>query len=238
MKSRWLTDNWKKAMRLSISIGILLFVVLTYGVYAQQIDSTRLLYSQEIDSLPPKPENRLTKTVYRRFIRAQVEEKTLIKVGMLPTSAGFGADGYTIWGFKSEVGVERKLTPALSVLFAGRAQYRRINSSFPGTTVFNGVLAGRWYYNMPKRIRQRKSANNFSDQYLTLEINQLIRPQTTSSTLIPVYPRSGPLVRMAFGAQRRLGHLMYLDASIGASYLRNRPRPFDTSLTFMIGLGF
>lgn len=224
-------------MKTVLSVGILFFAVLAYRVSAQQIDSTQLVYSQEIDSLPAKPESRLARAVYRRFVRAQIEEKTLIKAGILPTSAGFGTDGYSVWGFKSEVAIERKLTPAFSVLFAGRTQYRRVSTSQNGSAIFNGVLAGRWYYNMPNRIRKGKSANNFSDQYITLELDQLIWPQIPSSAPIIVYPRSGPLVRAAFGAQRRLGRFIYLDASIGATYLQHRPTPFGPSLTFMAGLG-
>lgn len=224
-------------MKPSLLIGMLLVFTLTYRTQAQQADSTRLVYSQEIDSLPAQSANRQAKAVYRRFIRAQIEEKTLIKIGVLPTTVGVGPDLTTNWGLKSEIGIEHKLTPALSIFLAGRSQYRRVDLSQRSTAVLNGVLAGRWYFNMPQRIRQQKSANNFSDQYLTLEINQQIWHKRVYTVLIPAFPKPGPLVRLAFGAQRRLGRFGYLDTSIGANYLQNRPRPFDISLTFMVGLG-
>ncbi|WP_420151383.1 hypothetical protein [Spirosoma sp.] len=223
-------------MILRILTGILFLTALRCSIFAQSVDSTRLVYSQEVDSLSTTPQSRSAKVFYRRFIRAQIEEKTLIKVGILPTSIWSGPDQLPRWGLKSEVAIERKLTPAFSVLLAGRTRYQHLGPS-QQNAVLTGVLAGRWYYNMPKRIRQQKSANNISDQYLTLEINQQIWRSTPNSGLIPTSPKPGPLVRLAFGTQRRLGRFSYLDASIGPDYSRARPRPLDLTIAFMVGLG-
>ena len=65
---------------------LLLFItIVCFGscVQAQQPDSVTIEVSQEIDSLPPTQTHRFLKA-YRKFIRAQVEEKTLFKLGAVP----------------------------------------------------------------------------------------------------------------------------------------------------------
>ncbi|RZM26576.1 MAG: hypothetical protein EOO88_16515, partial [Pedobacter sp.] len=104
--------------------------------------------TEEIDSLRPRPTRRFIKA-YQKFIRAQVEETTLIKIGALPQ---FGYAGYVgpAYGVSTQVGVERKLIPALSLLAVVHTNYARLGN-FSEEVTMRGVLAGRWYYAQNRR---------------------------------------------------------------------------------------
>ena len=108
--------------------------------------------------------------MYCKFIRAQVEEKTLIKIGVLPQ---FGYAGYVgpAYGVFTQVGIEHKLVPALSVLAVIHTNYTRLGSLSEELRM-RGVLAGRWYYAQNRRMRAGLSANNFSNQYLTIQTSR------------------------------------------------------------------
>lgn len=204
-------------------------------VQAQQPDSAKTETSQELDSLQHAPTQRFVKA-YRKFIRAQVEEKTLFKLGAVPE---LGYAGYVgaVYGLQAELGVEQKLVPALSVLASLRTRYRHVGNQFDEVTL-RGTLAGRWYYAQNRRMRTGKSANNFSNQYLTLQGSQylLSRKQMKQTGEVQSLDADN-WVGIGFGVQRRLGRFGYIDWTIGPAYAVNRPHRFAVSASIYIGLG-
>lgn len=223
-------------MRLLYAAVTLLFTLTAHA----QTDSVRTTYGEESavgDTSPQRSGSRFVKA-YRKFIRAQVEETTLIKIGGLPKGISYNASGEIGWGFRSEVAVEQKLTPAIAVLLSVRTDYWHLNAGSE-TANISGLIAGRWYYGMNRRIRLGKSANNFSDQYLTLQTNLSVwtRIRNENPSLASLGRPSYSWLGIAWGAQRRLGKLAYLDFNYGVGYPFDRPKSVLVTLSFLVGLG-
>ncbi|GAB4037766.1 hypothetical protein [Spirosoma gilvum] len=219
-----------------VPFSILFLYLIAYGSFAQSADSVRLIYSEEIDSQQPQHTPKRLKVLYNRFIRAQIEEKTLIKLGGMPTSFGGTPAGCFIWGFRNQLALEQKLTPAFSILVSARSYYRRLTKTIDEANV-SGEIAGRWYVAMNRRIRQGKSANNFSGQYLAL---QLIKPIWVANSSEP--PTSGlthAWAGVGLGTQRRLSRFGYLDANIGIGYTiaSMNPMPVGIRTSILVGFG-
>ena len=158
---------------------LLLWLVVSLTAYGQTSDSVQVSYTIETiptDSVNRQEPLRWARVLYRRFVRAQVEEKTLITIAGLP----FGGGGVqsSFWGLTSQVGVEQKLTPYLSVLAAAVTRYRN-EADYADRAIVRALFGARWYYSMKRRIAQGKSANNFSSQYLAIETGLPIWSRTT-----------------------------------------------------------
>ena len=101
-----------------------------------------------------------------------------------------------------------------------------------------GMLAGRWYYAQNRRMRSGKSANNFSNQYLTLQTSQYVLSRRRMTPTGDVQPLNADnWVGLGFGIQRRLGRLGYIDWTIGPAYAISHPNRFALSASVYIGLG-
>ena len=219
---------------------ILLTLLSAYlSAHAQRVDSSQNQITQEIDSLRPQPTRRFVKA-YRMFIQAQVEQRTLIRIGAVPT---FGYAGYVgpAYGVLTQVGVEHKLVPALSVLAVIHTNYTR-TGSLSEELKMRGVLAGRWYYAQNRRMRAGLSANNFSNQYLTIQTSRPLLNRARLLTTGEGYAlKANDYVSVGYGFQRRLGRLGYIDWNVGPGYsLNNRigySSRFVINAGFSIGLG-
>lgn len=214
----------------------ILLALLTVTAQAQT-DSVRTEYVEETarnDTSAQRSGSRFLK-VYRQFIRAQVEETTLLKIGAIP-EWGFNKNDRGYVGFTSEVGVEQKLIPAFSVLAAVRTHYRNFGTYGRDVTT-NARVAGRWYYGINRRIREGKSANNFSNQYVMWQTNlPLYAGQSKLSdptTALTGYAWTG----LALGAQRRLGRLGYTDVNFGMGYPLRALGSVVLSGSVIIGFG-
>lgn len=192
-----------------------------------------------MDSLQPRPTRRFVKA-YQKFIRAQVEEKTLIKIGALPQ---FGYAGYVgpAYGVSTQLGVEHKLIPAISVLVALHTDYQHLGSLSEEVRL-RGVLAGRWYYAQNRRIRAGLSANNFSHQYLTIQTSRSLLSRARLLATGESYAlKASDYVSIGYGVQRRLGRFGYVDWNVGPGYVvdnrTNYTSRFTLNVSFSIGLG-
>ncbi len=170
-------------------------VILLLAITAQaQTDSVRTEYKTEDESI--------SKSEVKRFIRyvtrANVEEKTLIKIGVWPATdrnTTYESRVFRV-GANVEVAIEHKLSPSISVL-AGLdgdwrySKYRNTRSLYPAGTITSEVFgylperlstfnvnwkAGlRYYHNMNRSIKLGKSASNFSGNYLTAQVSKPLR---------------------------------------------------------------
>jgi hypothetical protein len=79
-------------------------------------------------------------------------------------------------------------------------------------------LAGRYYYNLNRRIRKGKSASNFSANYLSLALGSSLGRQAQETPFFG-YDYGGPLARVdaavLYGLQRRLGRYGFVDFNFG-----------------------
>lgn len=179
------------------------------------------------------------KEKYRYFTRANVEEKTLIKVGGFLTSFSVpgGRDGIGVGfggSFLNVAAIEQKLLPAISIL--AEVENTCIIRSKQGIDyAIGGKLGLRWYYFMNKHIREERRANNFSNHYLSLQSNHSLY-QTEDR-----FKRSN-MLSLLWGTQLRIGKFGYFDANIGPAIKYSKLAPGEPRLGYdanvSVGFGF
>jgi len=174
-------------------------------------------------------------------------------------------------GTNFELALERKLSPSFSALLGidAMVNYSTFDQSsvvasqliqWKNRTFRNAMglkLGTRYYYAKARHIRTGKSANNFSGNYLTL---QLARPvsyrivergfdastQTyfTRRTVPSFWGLNLPTLGLFWGMQRRLSHFGYVDLNAGPQFMRPQDtkskRLLDFSFQFnaILGLGW
>ncbi|NBB22773.1 hypothetical protein GVN20_25685 [Runella sp. CRIBMP] len=197
--------------------------------WAQQKDSVRVEYAEEsIEQSDFKK-----KEAFRYLTHANIEEKTLIKIGILPTFGFSKRIGFTGVGY-GELSIEHKLKPQWSVMGGINQIYRRNHPYSYG--YYAGLMLGtRYYYSIKKRMALGKSANNFSNNYLQLQVEKPLYGYQHLQGLITgggnqgeyVKPNGIPQItegmpsfvrfRLGWGIQRRLGKWGYFDAGAGVT---------------------
>ena len=210
---------FSRATFLLLLSGLLLALVRPAA--AQTVpDSARISYSEETmtDSTAFEGERKLQRKL-RRITRLQIEEHQLWKIDLTSFSVG-GSESY----YGLDLLVEQKLRPSWSVLAGLNPQverYRQPLSGHPGTTTGFAVksqLAGRYYYNLNRRIRKGKSASNFSANYLSLGLGTGFGRRGADTPYYSGLGR-GHAVRAAvaafYGMQRRLGRYGFVDLNLG-----------------------
>lgn len=167
-----------------------LLALLTLTAQAQT-DSVRTEYKTENESISKSEVNRFI----RYITRANVEEKTLIKVGVWPASDRGDLTQLSKHraGLNGEIAIERKLSSSFSFL-AGIDGYwryvdyrlpnyelpRGIDPAFVRTVVRTNSLELQWkagfryYHGMANRIERGTSANNFSGNYIGFTTSQAL----------------------------------------------------------------
>lgn len=176
------------------------------------------------------------KEKYDYFTRATVEEKSMFKVGI--SELGYG--GYYGLFLEHAFAYERKINVPFSVL----AQYRNGMSGWQSNHL--GLdLAVRYYYSLPRRIRQGKSANNLSANYFSVQnSNQWFGNSSyVNGRRVDSKTHFNNGFSVLYGLQRRLGKYGYIDVNAGCGYfsLRKSPdyrTPLFLDLNFSIGFAF
>lgn len=228
-------------MKIYISSLFLLLITFSAWVGAPafcqtQTDSVKTEYSEE----KPEKSDFTFKEKYRYFTRASVEEKTLIKIG---ASLGGGYGGYYgfLGRFINTVSVERKLIPSVSLML--EVENRWITNG----KLHNGYSFGlnpevRFYYAINKRMREGKTANNFSNRYLSLKSYNYLYQRNAdvfAGETIAGYNHS---LSLLWGKQIRLGRYGYFDAGIGPNVklgpLRQGYNRLGLDVKLSLGLGF
>ena len=196
-----------------------------WGATAQAVpDSSRVTYSEEVisDALPGdatgSPPGK-----YSRLVRLQIEERRLWKLELTNVATRYTSNGnlsYLRIGLP--LSYERKLGPAWSVLAEMSPEFIRYRAAgtnrLRNSLALRGQLAGRYYYNLSRRIRKGKSASNFSANYLSVALGSGLG-RTNQETPFFDYGYGGPLARLdgavLYGLQRRLGRYGFVDFSVG-----------------------
>ena len=201
---------------------------------AQQ-DSVLVTYDEE----PAESSDFSLKEKYKYFTRASVEEKSMLKAGI--SNIGFAS--YAGLFMEHAFAFEKKLSVPFSVL----AQYRQGMSGWRSSHV--GVDAAvRYYYSLPRRIRQGKSANNLSANYFSVQVDNTWQGVSRVAswgqfTFLETSTYRTSYVSLLYGIQRRLGKHGYVDFNLGGAYrpkqwsAYNR-RGFFLDSNFSIGFAF
>jgi hypothetical protein len=170
-----------------------------------QTDSLR--YTQESGTLK---EQRFIDR-YDYVFMTKEPTKWMLKVGVTRIN---GNDWNDVGG-TGVLGVEYKVAPAFSVGFNGTLESDiRFNS-----TRWGGEAFGRWYYQMNRRIREGRAANNFSGNYFGLGFAQfygyngfLLMPKN------PFYSIDLKNVSLSWGLQRRFFEHGWADFRLSLGY--------------------
>ncbi|WP_167855502.1 hypothetical protein [Hymenobacter fodinae] len=213
-------------------------------------DSSRVSYEEEEAQSDFNLKER-----YNYLVRSKVEETQLWKLGLNDVGFDFGRFRYGIYLI-----YERKLRTSFSVLGelnpTAQPGYRYIydpNTNIGGlekTRYLNlgAQIAGRYYYNLNKRIRKGKSANNFSADYLSASIktNGAYIPRNTHNNTYSggdpkEYLVEVPQFSVRYGLQRRLGRYGFVDGNLGLAtdmiFLARYPRQYYSWRSAIYGVG-
>ncbi len=189
--------------------------------HAQEVEFSEEIVEEEDTSFRFKEQ-------YNYFIRADKEEKGLVRFALLrvPNLE------------LPSIGYEHKIRPAFSVFAdVGPLWGIVITDSLAGLQINKTSINGadievgiRHYYNIVKRIKKGKSANNFSANYVGLNFYSSVR-RKSGDIITRQYPS------LVFGFQRRLGAFGFLDLSAGLrSELSGKPY-VEPLVKFKLGVG-
>ena len=202
-------------------------------------DSTRLSYGEEVQTAPAAVP-----------ARVQADERSILKLGLNnftfeASSLDNPANYYSRYGV--HLAYERKLaSPAWSVL--GELSPAVTNSrSVAGEEIrtrfaLRTQVAGRYYYNLARRLRLGRSTGSFSANYLTATLGAGVGRQARESALYQIAPNGRllhPDAALAYGLQRRLGRHGFIDANVGISTLfgpRDTYFSVEPHLSLRVGL--
>lgn len=181
---------------------LLLLIIVKFNAVSGQ-ESTKIIFSQENDTL-----------VKQRFI----DRYENIFMTQVPGRHMFKIDGAVVPGNT----LEFSISPAKNIAYALGYEYKISSSFSAGINVavnnavsfhrnFKGTLSAniqaRWYYDMQRRIRDGRSANNFSGNYFAIILEKQRRYDAQS------YPLSKE--GLEFGIQRRFLNRGRIDFAVG-----------------------
>lgn len=185
------------------SFFLFLFLSFIQTVFAQ--DSTQIIFSQEADTL-----------VKQRFIdryenvfMTKVPTRHMFKIGLSQyyQPIQFALIDDKVFNNSSlTIGYEYKFLPAFSIALSGHLPI--YVTEVPAEYVLKNVVYDaqlRWFVNMNKRIRQGKSANNFSGNYVAL--NYTLPGALRIS-------QNDPTIGIKFGFQRRVLNWGFIDFAV------------------------
>lgn len=242
----------KKIVRCSLpALGLLSLLMAGPAVGQTVPDSSRVSYSEEVAPDPQPAEGSLVQ-MYNKLVRLQVEERQLWKLGMNNFTSTGGSQGLDYLRLGLHVIYERKLRTAWSVMGEvspdfirfREAPTRRLRNDF----AVRSQVAGRYYYNLSRRIRKGKSASNFSANYVSLALGSSLGRQAQETPFFG-YDYGGPFARLdgalLYGLQRRLGRYGFIDAALALPFhltdspARTSPEPpgLTIRLTGLLRIG-
>lgn len=190
-------------MSKSIKTIIFIFIVLTQNSWAQ--DTIQVKYSQETDTL--FKQRFLDR--YEYVFMTKVPTRHMFKVGL---SQYFQPLQFTLLDDRIlnnsslTLGYEFKFLPAFSIALSSHIPF--YTAALDQKYVLQSIVGDaqlRWYFDMKKRIRSGKSANNFSGNYIafnytTLGVNDM--------------GENKPTFGLKFGFQRRFLNAGFFDFAV------------------------
>ena len=184
-------------------------------------DSTRISYGEEVITTPAAEVP----------LRVQREEPHLWKLGLNNFTPRTGWFYYTRYGI--HLAYERKLNkPAWSVMgevSPALTYYRPLNGEQVQRRL--GVrtqVAGRYYYNLGRRLRLGRNTGNFSANYISVALGAGLGRQARETSFYYIEPNGRWVkldVAVSYGLQRRLGRYGFIDFNVGFSSLLADNKP-------------
>lgn len=210
-------------------VGLLLGMCGSQAAEAQTVrpDSTTIRYEEEVLPALPSP------PVVPGATRLQVQEQHLWKLGLnnlfflpsdgvreftnVPRSVRYGRYGL-------HLAHERKLGAVWAVLAEVSPyllDYAPAGSAAGLVLCARAQVAGRYYYNLNRRLRLGKPAGNFAGNYFAVAVGGGFGRQAHETAFF-FFPESGPFARadvaVLYGLQRRLGRVGFADFNVGIPF--------------------
>lgn len=184
-------------------------------------DSSRISYSEETAPEPLPVEAGSLQAKYSRLVRLQIEEQRLWKLGLNNITTTGGSMGLQYLRTGVHAIYERKMGTAWSVMGEVSPDFIRFRDArtqhLRNSFAVRSQMAGRYYYNLNRRIRKSKSASNFSANYLSLALGSGVGRQSQETPFFD-YQYGGRVARLdaalIYGLQRRLGRYGFIDAAL------------------------
>lgn len=182
------------------SILSVLFLFLSQWTTAQ--DSTKITYSQEIDTLPKQ---RIIDR-YETVFMTMVPTRHMFKIGLSQYYQALSfpliENGITT-SASLHLGYEFKFLPSFSLALSGHFPTYALHFPVNQSLIYTVVDAQlRWFINMKSRISEKKSANNFSGNYVAINY--------TMAGFAQYFDKS-PSFGLKFGFQRRVLNTGFMD---------------------------
>ena len=198
----------------------------SYRVTAQTTpaDSARVSYGEEVLTQPLRVD-----TV---ALRVQREDRSMWKLGLNNFTVNNSYQRYGV-----HLAYERKLgRPAWSVLGEVSPAFLHSYGSYLSVRT---QLAGRYYYNLERRIRQGRNAGNFSANYLSLTLGTSfgrVSDGPFSQNIIYGGQFARTQLALLYGLQRRLGKRGFIDANVGLAKTLTHQSYYNENLFITVGL--
>lgn len=205
------------------AILFFLFVSVCWRATAQ--DSTKITYSQEVDTL----QKQRFIDRYENVFMTKVPTRHMFKVGLSQyyQTMPFALYNDNVMSNTSlSVGYEYKFAPAFSVAVSSQFPFLGYGVPLKFTwynTAFDAQI--RWFFDMKRRIRSGKSANNFSGNYLAVNYTY----KGTSRNIFT------PGLKLGF--QRRFLNNGFIDFAIASQWADYDGLSFSSQVSFGLALG-
>jgi hypothetical protein len=206
-----------------LAAGLLALASASQPAQAQTPTDSTTTHSEEVLALPA-PTSAATPPV-------QVQEQHLWKLGLnnlllLPAdwshefSAVPGSIRYVRYGL--HLAYERKLRKPWSVMAEISPywlSYKPVGTASDEQALCaRAQVAGRYYYNLARRLRLGKSSGNFAGNYFSVALGGGFGRHAHETAFL-FYEHSGPFARfdaaILYGLQRRLGRYGFVDFNVG-----------------------
>ena len=207
-----------------LALGLFSLLIAGPAVGQTVPDSSRVSYSEEA-APNPQPVEGLLIHKYNKLVRLQVEERQFWKLGLNNFASIEDSQRLDYLRFGLHFIYERKLRTAWSVMGEVSPDFIRFRDartrSLRNGFAVRSQVAGRYYYNLSRRIRKGKSASNFSANYVALVLGSGLGRQAQETPFFG-YDYGGPFARLdgalLYGLQRRLGRYGFVDAALGLAF--------------------
>jgi hypothetical protein len=196
--------------RMKVVTSVVVIIICLATVAFGQ-DSTQIRFTEEADTLFAK--QRFIDQ-YEAVFMTRVPTRHMFKYG----SAIYPVNNILfnpnrIGILTAEVGYEFKISSAISI-GANVSLTNKATKDPQSFKTYSANIQGRWYFDMKKRIREGRSANNFSGNYFAVSYNTSKKSPSQSPALTNL--------GIEFGVQRRLFNDGRIDFAIGLGYQKYR----------------
>ena len=182
---------------------IILFLLLVFICWqANAQDSTKITYSQEVDTL----QKQRFIDRYENVFMTKVPTRHMFKIGLSQYYQALPApllDDKLLNSASLQLGYEFKFLPSFSLALSGHFPYLKGDKPLRSSLSYTILDAQiRWFFDMRRRVKAGKAASNFSGNYIALYYN------------MPGTLYDSPNIGFKLGFQRRFLNTGFMDFAV------------------------